>query len=81
MSGHTVENLVKQVLALSPEEQQEFRARLDAPSPNVVEDEFSKMLRETGFGQPRKAGPRAPNPTPVRVQGKPLSEQLIEERR
>ena len=81
MSAHTVEHLLKQVLALSPEEQREIRDRIDAESTAAADDGFAKMMRELGIGQPREPGPRGPNPIPVHVEGKPLSEQLIEERR
>ena len=76
MSERTVETLLKQLLALPPDEQREILAKLNSHA-HPAEDAFGKMLQELGIGKARRAGPRAPNPTPVRVEGKPLSEQLI----
>ena len=81
MSARTVDNLFKQVLALTPEEQREFRAKLNAQSPFAAENDFDRMMQESGIGRPRKPGPRGANPRPIYVEGKPISEQLIEERR
>ncbi len=56
--------------------------RLSSNGPsNACDDAFSRMMRELGIGVPRKPGPRGPDPTPVRVEGRPLSEDLIDERR
>lgn len=77
-----LEKVIEQVRALSPSERDELRAWMDgAPSGVTPEDEFARKLLEGGVGQPRPAGPRSPNPEPIRVEGRPLSEELIEERR
>jgi len=76
--------LIQQIEELSPEELKALRQRMDAKAPETPEDAFDRKLREMGLvSTPRL--PRDPsrpiNPTPVVVQGKPLSESLIEERR
>lgn len=76
-----VEKLIEQVKALSPEQRGELRAWLNSASEPDSDDAFARKLVELGIGRPRPPGPRGPEPQPVDVQGQPLSQQLIEERR
>jgi hypothetical protein len=82
-SGMTqgVEKLIEQVRALSPEERVELRTWINSASDLTPEDGFARKLIELHVGDPRPAGPRHPNPQPIHAAGKPLSEELIEERR
>ncbi|HEY8750947.1 MAG TPA: hypothetical protein VIM11_23385 [Tepidisphaeraceae bacterium] len=66
---------------LSPEQQRELRAKMDAELQLESVDQFGQMMRELGIGRARPLRPRQPNPKAVQIIGKPLSEQLIEERR
>jgi len=81
MSAHSIDHFLKQFLALSPEEQQVIRARLNAQVISPPADDFGKMMKELGIGMPRDPGAGPPNPIPASVEGNCLSEQLIEERR
>jgi hypothetical protein len=81
MSANTVDKVIKQVLMLSPEQQREVRDKMDAQLEAESVDPFGQMMRDLGIGRARPLGPRQPNPSVVQIVGKPLSEQLIEERR
>ena len=76
-----VEKLIEQVKVLSAQERGELRAWMDSVAQPAADDAFAQKLVELGIGRPRPPGPRRPNPQPVCVEGKPLSQQLIEERR
>lgn len=76
-----VEKLIEQVQALSPEERGELRTWMNTTESAPLDDAFGRRLAELGVGIPRPSGPRHANPQPIRADGQPLSEQLIEERR
>jgi hypothetical protein len=84
MTDTHFQKLLATVRALTPDERQALRRELDAlsaPAGADAGDAFARKLVELGIGQPRPSGPRSANPQPVRVEGTPLSEQLIRERR
>jgi hypothetical protein len=81
MASATVEQILQQVKTLPPEDRQQLREMIDALPAESPEAELSRKLIESGVARPRTPGPRRPNPVPVRVTGKPLSETIIEERR
>jgi hypothetical protein len=88
MATVAVTQLVKQIQQLSPSEQQELRALLEtllAPAPALTEDEFHRRLAAQGrlsIPSPEVRSRAASRPfAPVPVQGKPVSETIIEERR
>lgn len=72
---------------MPPEELQqliEALAQLDVPQPAMNEEEFQAHLLKTGIISelPQPIGERQPSHfQPISVQGKPLSETIIEERR
>ena len=84
--------MLNEIKAMTPEEQQQVRAALDAmlpitPRPPMTEEEFELILVEKGILGGRR---RPPSPEeiesfrsyqPVEVKGKPVSETIIEERR
>jgi len=82
MSTAELEGLIEQVKAPSPAERGRLRQVMDGLPVETPEEILDRKLRESGLVRPPPhRGPRRPNPQPVRVEGKPLSEQLIEERR
>lgn len=79
-----LQQLMRQIEGLSSEELTELRRRVNVIGRETPGEEFDRRLYEMGLvSTPRL--PRDPNrpinPTPLAIQGKPLSESLIEERR
>ena len=84
MTAIDFQQLLASVKALTPPQREDLRRQLDSfsqPAAPDAGDAFARKLVELGIGQRRPSGSRAPNPQPVVVQGTPLSEQLIQERR
>jgi hypothetical protein len=90
--GADVERVLKEIKALTPEEQRQVRAALDTllpvtPKPQMSEEEFELMLVQKGIlGETLE--PPSGNEIesfrsykPIEVKGKPVSETIIEERR
>jgi hypothetical protein len=87
----TIEYLLREVRALSPEDQQQFRRLLDSflPSPQAAspatEERFQQQLMAAGLLREIKRPPAAlvslPRPPRVTLQGPPLSTTIVEERR
>ncbi|HXE53021.1 MAG TPA: hypothetical protein VN541_08405 [Tepidisphaeraceae bacterium] len=82
-----LQQLMRDVESLSPEELRELRQKIESLVPQsseTPESAFDRELRRMGLVTapriPRDPN-RPPNPTPVVVEGEPLSEQLIRERR
>jgi hypothetical protein len=79
--------VVEQVKTLSLDEQRQLRALLDsllaASPPETAEDALDRKLQEQGLlRMPNKAGrPVRDEFRPVKIEGKPLSETILEERR
>lgn len=82
----TLEQIVEQIKTLTDEEQQRLRTLLDirlAPTPEEQERRFAQHLLAIGMidhipeGHPEGYVP----PPPVIVQGEPVSETIIRERR
>ena len=88
MTTSNLDQVIEEVKALTPDEQRKLRALLGgllAPAPRMSEDEFEQHLLAKGIiGE---IPPRIIDPTfernrePVEIQGKPVSEIIIEERR
>lgn len=81
MATAELEKLIEQVRSLTPEERTRLRRAIDSLPKTSPEEELDRRMRESGFIQLGARGPREPAPEPVRIEGKPLSEELIEERR
>lgn len=82
MSTAELESLIEQVKALSPADRGRLRQVMDGLPAETPEETLDRKLRESGLVRhPPRRGPRRPQSPPVQVEGKPLSEQLIEERR
>ena len=82
MSTAELDHLIEQVKALSPAERGQLRQVLDGLPTESPEQALDRKLRESGLVRnPPHQGPRRQGHPPVKVEGKPLSEQLIEERR
>jgi len=89
MADATLEKVLKEVKALSAEDQRQLRESLDTlldvPPPASVEDELEHRLAEAGRLSEVKAQGAVPRPRQKRklieVKGKPVSETIIEERR
>lgn len=86
----SVNEVLDAVRALSPEEQAQVRALLDslqgAPAPLMTEDEFARHLAAKGvvtLPEPMTEEDIAEEDEwePIEVQGTPLSQMIIEERR
>lgn len=93
MSSRVAE-IIQQVKRLPPDELKELRqvlktvieeATAETPAAQLTEDEFEQQMESRGFL--RRALPPVTNLAPyqnyqpVKVQGQPLSEMIIEERR
>lgn len=85
-----VERVLDQIRTLTEEEQQQVRVALnsrDTTKPVMTEDEFEQHLLASGViteipPPPTKADIEAfRNYKPITVEGKPVSETIIEERR
>jgi len=82
MSIVELEKLIEQVKTLSPAERGRLRKVMDGLPVETPEEVLDQQLRESGLVRhPPHHGPRRQSAPPVQVEGKPLSEQLIEERR
>lgn len=87
MAQTTLEKVVEDVKTLTPDEQKQLRGLLDEwlappPRPQITEEEFLRLMEEKGIVQPREPGWLAAwsKFDPVPIQGKPLSETVIEDR-
>ena len=91
MSLTQIDNLVAQFQRLSPEEQRELRRRLDQQASNgnsmaaMTEDEFENLLLSKGTlsDVPPPITDFTPYEarTPIKIDGPPLSETVIRDRR
>lgn len=89
MSTANLDRLFEEVRALTPDEQRSLRNMVDellaAGAPQMTEDEFERHLLEKGIIS--RIPPRIrdasfyANRKPIEVEGKPVSEIIIEERR
>jgi len=87
MASATLEQLMRQIENLPPAERAELRRRLDAPQAAEPEhlDERDRRLMEDGLlisvPPPHADWSRINDWQPVKIEGLPLSEQIIAERR
>jgi hypothetical protein len=91
MSSTQIDNLVAQFELLSLEEQREFRRRLGQQTANgnpaaaITEDEFENLLLTKGIlsdvPQPISDFTPYEGRTPIKIDGPPLSETVIRDRR
>ena len=87
MSSANLEKVIEEVKALTPDEKRQLRATLDAllATSQPTEDDFQRAMLDAGLLTSAK--PLAVdlesfrNYKPVEVEGKPVSETIIEERR
>lgn len=87
----TIEQIEREVKMLSSEDLRKVRELVDSllengeAKPAMTEEEFEKHLAEEGFiteyKPPIKDFSRYENYKPVKVEGEPLSETIIRERR
>jgi hypothetical protein len=93
----TVEEIVKAVRDLAPQEQAEVRRRIegllpqsdqaDVPNESLPADDLDQRLQramyEAGLVSEIKPRVKRPRvrPPPIKIKGKPLSETIIEDRR
>ena len=85
-----LEELIQQVKALPPEAQQRVRAALDQSTPPAsgspaTEEDFQRRLVETGMldemKRPKRDQAAFDRFQPIHISGRPLSEDIIEDRR
>ncbi len=89
MADVTLEKVLEEVKALPAEEQRQLRESLDtlldSGAPASIEDQLEQRLFEAGLLSEIKAQSEALPPRQnrklIEVQGKPVSETIIEERR
>jgi hypothetical protein len=83
MSTTEFDKLLEQVLLLSAEERRKLQEILAQPSngSQLTEDEFEQSLVEAGVLAPRTEQKELPPWTPLVIEGEPLSETIIQERR
>jgi hypothetical protein len=86
MTISNLDRVIEEVKALTPDEQGKLRELLDRLlAPQMTEEEFHQRLLERGvIGHipPRIIDPVfEANRKPVEIEGKPVSEIIIEERR
>ncbi|HSZ57743.1 MAG TPA: hypothetical protein VK797_18920 [Tepidisphaeraceae bacterium] len=89
MATTELENLIQQIRSLNPEERRKVKAAIDtepaASATGGVEDRFDQLLLRDGLIEripPPVADTQSYNAwRPIPIEGKPLSETVIEERR
>jgi hypothetical protein len=90
MMSTNVERVLDEIRSMTPEEQRQVRVALNSPDtskPTITEDEFEQYLLASGViteipPPPTEAEIEAfRNYKPITVEGKPVSETIIEERR
>jgi hypothetical protein len=90
MNNTTVERVLEELKALTPSEQRQVHTLLNSllethAHPQATEDEFHHMLLQKGIitniPNPAEDADEDDEFEPVEVQGQPLSETVIEERR
>ena len=87
MAKVTLDQIVKEIKTLAPDERRQLREMLDAMMVPAEEEDKRKALHQalraaglvTQLRQPRATD--TPNRRRIEVQGKPVSETIIEERR
>ena len=87
MAKATLDQIVKEIKTLAPDERRQLREMLDAMLVPVEEADKRKALHQalraaglvTQVRQPRATD--TPHRRRIKVQGKPVSETIIEERR
>lgn len=86
MSESELQDMLRQVKMLNPDQRRRLREELDnaaaAPAGPTAEEQFEQLLLRDGLVEalPRPASPASAGWQPVRIQGKPLSQTIIEER-
>jgi spore germination protein GerM len=86
MASATLERVMEEVKAMTPDEQQQLRDALNEllANPQNIEYLLQKSLHESGLLseiKPSRAGQTSRAFKPIEVDGKPVSETIIEERR
>lgn len=89
MTTSNLDQVIEEVKALTPDEQRKLRELLDSllapPAPSMTEEEFEQHLLAKGIISeipPRIIDPIfEQNRKPIEIEGKPVSEIIIEERR
>jgi len=86
MTTVTLGDLLKEVTSLTPEERRQLRDAIDVSlSDSTVEDEVERALLDVGLlGELRPAPDRSSayrECEPIVIQGRPMSETIIEDRR
>lgn len=89
MATSNLDQLIEDVKALTPDEQRKLRELLDSllapPAPQMTEEEFEQHLLAKGIISeiPWRIIDRVfeQNRKPIEIEGKPVSEIIIEERR
>jgi hypothetical protein len=89
MTTSNLDRVIEEVKALTPDEQRRLREWLDRslapPAPPMTEEEFEQHLLAKGIISdipPRVIDPVfEQNRKPIKIEGKPISEIIIEERR
>jgi hypothetical protein len=88
----TLEKVIEEVKALNPEELQRVRELVDSllsapPKPRMTEEEFARHLAAKGVvslpeqADREDAEAQFADYEPVTVEGRPLSEMIVEDRR
>jgi hypothetical protein len=83
MAAADLQQIFQLLGRLTADERSRLRAAIDISPPQTPEDELDLRLLQSGLisSIPRRPADRNPNPEPIRIEGKPLSETVIEERR
>lgn len=83
MAAADLQQIFQLLGRLSDDERSRLRAAIDISPPQSPEDELDLRLLQSGLISriPRPPAHRSPNPEPVRIEGRPLSETVTEERR
>lgn len=83
MSTSDMQQILQLVDRLTPEERERLRAAIDSPEARHEEDDINHLLLQEGLilEIPRPAATRESNPEPIEVEGIPISQTIIEDRR
>ena len=89
INSDTVQDIVRRIQALAPEEQEQVRRLLDVPDPNATDqtsddadERLRSRLRQRGLLGPASPSNNQPlDYSPIPIEGMSVSELLILERR
>ena len=83
MSTADFQQVLQLIGRLTPDERRRVRELMNWQPAQTADEELDRRLLDAGLMRqiPRRPADRSPNPQPIAVHGKSVSETIIEERR